>query len=159
MSDTPELTPEQLAQLEELYGTGESISRRMSDNYNEIELDNSGWVEALDEWDRKRDLTEFLFQLKRLVPDPVKRHIDDFFDRWQLKPRKGKGKKTPSYRIYSKKDEHVAFACDAVRQYIAEEGMSREAALTRVVSEFRITRGTLETAYKGKRGSMRRTSA
>ena len=47
MSDTPELTPEQLAQLEELYGTGESISRRMSDNYNEIELDNSGWVEAL----------------------------------------------------------------------------------------------------------------
>ena len=96
MSDTPELTPEQLAQLEELYGTGESISRRMSDNYNEIELDNSGWVEALDEWDRKRDLTEFLFQLKRLVPDPVKRHIDDFFDRWQLKPRKARARKPPA---------------------------------------------------------------
>ena len=116
---------------------------------------HSGFVWGMNDFDRKGDLTEFLFQLKRLVPESIRPHIDDFFERWQLKPTRKNARIPSYYGMSSDREEEIAFACAIVRD-LRDEGMEREAALSRVAREYKIPKRKLRGAYDGRRGSSRR---
>jgi len=133
---------------------GEGVSNQIKDYgfWLPPEVDEK-WVCAFEAFDKHRDLRPVLALLKDCVPPTVCPYLEDFFKRYELKPKPGRPR-TPSYDR-TPAEGMLLLGIERAREYV-EEKMPASEAIARAARDLRISEQTLATAYAGKRGSSRR---
>ena len=145
--------------LHDYQSTGKGVLTAFSDRafwLTPEEEDHWAWFYALEQVDSKGDLTALLARLETCVPPAMWPHVKDLFGRYRLKRVPGKPR-TPSYEKGKRllHDERLARAYDRVRALKAT-GLNVDDAIERAATEFGMQWSTLDVAYRGKHGGLRR---
>lgn len=119
-----------------------------------LPLDDAQWQLALQEIERRKDLTPLLEVLAACVPAEVMPHLADLFARYQLKFKPGRQRQIPSY-LLSLPEVIIAIGLNQTSALVAqgwdEDDALRQAAKVRLIPYLK-----LREARLNKRGSARR---
>jgi hypothetical protein len=141
MSDVPKYLSDQ---------GGVGLSNELSDNAFWLNLDfPTGWIDLLDKLDRTKDPRLLLPYLN--VPEVVRPHLADLFDRHTLKSRT---RRTPSYQR-TPAQLRLGLAVDHVKN--RKRGESQKAAIDDAVREWGVSHSALTKALKGRHAAFRRS--
>jgi hypothetical protein len=116
-------------------------------------FENEGYYTVLEHIDATKDPTPLLQLLN--VPDSMRRHFKDLFERLVFRVRAGKGRAIPSYTL-SAKQRRIAFAMERFRTLRLRKKLARKEAIARAAGEFNIDPKTLDNSLKKGHGSLRR---
>jgi hypothetical protein len=107
----------------------------------------------LEKLDNTRDPRLLLPYLK--VPEAVRPHLEDLFERLEFKTRKGR--RADAKKSYRPSDDliRLKMARDAFRA-ARRRGRPREEAITEVIQQWQVKREGLEAAIRNKHTRLRR---
>lgn len=127
-------------------------SKKLADNAFWLPEVPEKYIELLDAIDRTKDPRLLLPYLK--VPEAVRPHLKDLFDRLEFKTRKRR--RADARKSYRPSDDMIRLklARDQVRAW-KRRGMSHEEAITKAIQQWLVGHDALEAAVRNEHTSLR----